>query len=93
MKVAAQQELDVRFSLRQREYFRVEVILMPVADKHQQGLVRQRRDRLLPPVEQQTDGIQFDQKPIVGQKCDTHVNFLLDSQKGGGKPPRLVVRL
>ena len=53
----------------------------------------QGRENALPPVEQQADLIQFDEKTVVGQKCDTHVNFLLDSQKGGGKPSHLVVRL
>ena len=75
------------------EHRRIEMVLVAVADEHQQRLVRQGRENALPPVEQQADLIQFDEKTVVGQKCDTHVNFLLDSQKGGGKPPCLVVRL
>ena len=90
MKVAAQQELHVRFSLRQREYLRVEVVLVAVADKYQQGLVRQGRDQA--PSTSRTAGRRVSnsmQKPVVGQKCDTHVNFLLDSQKGVGSRPAL----
>ena len=65
-QVAAQQELHVRLLRRQSEYLRVEVVLVAVADEYQQGLVRQGRDRLLPPVEQQAEGVQLYEEAVVG---------------------------
>ena len=66
MEIAAQKNVDIRFLFQKLKYLRVKMILVSVADKYQQRLVRQGRNCLFPPVEQQAEVIQFDKEPIMG---------------------------
>ena len=73
----AQEEADLPPAVVQGEDLGVEVVRVPVAGAHQQGLSRRQRGQLpLPPVEEQAYPRQLHQEAAVVQKGDGHpLNF------------------
>jgi hypothetical protein len=77
LDVLSQEEISLPAAVIQRKDGRGEVILVAVAGKNEQGLIRQGGETCSQIIKQKQSGRQFHQKTAVGKKGNAHGGNLL----------------